>query len=40
MAETIVSTPIVDALLAEYACDPDVSDDTWCVLVHALGGES
>ena len=35
----IESTPIADALLAEYACS-DVSDDTWCVLVHALGGES
>lgn len=32
----VVSTPIADALLAEYACS-DVSDDTWCVLAHALG---
>ena len=35
----VVSTPIADALLAEYATNPDVSDDTWCVPAHALGEE-
>ena len=37
MTAPVESTPIADALLAEYACDPDVSDETWCVLVTALG---
>ena len=39
MSAPVESTPIADALLAEYACDPGVSDDTWCALVHALGEE-